>query len=152
MIERFKSIARVELPCRKVNVFIGEPDTGKTNILEALYFLSHLGWVLPIGNSLRLRQDVGLEALFYRQFINHTIHIALRFSSPSQSPELVTSVDLRNRNLHITLGPGNQVFREVEVPFNQQNHFPELMPIRYYVFGSSEQWGYGAGGPFGAQT
>lgn len=41
MIERlsvtnFKSVRLMEIPCRRVNVFIGEPNTGKTNILEAL--------------------------------------------------------------------------------------------------------------------
>lgn len=35
-IENFKSIRRLELECRRVNVFIGEPNTGKTNALEAL--------------------------------------------------------------------------------------------------------------------
>jgi len=46
-IERFKSIRTLELSCRRVNVFIGEPNTGKSNILEALGLLSWLGWARP---------------------------------------------------------------------------------------------------------
>ena len=46
-IERFKSIRTLELSCRRVNVFIGEPNTGKSNILEALGLLSWLGWERP---------------------------------------------------------------------------------------------------------
>jgi AAA15 family ATPase/GTPase len=37
-IKGFKSIRQLDLSCRRVNVFIGEPNTGKTNILEAFAF------------------------------------------------------------------------------------------------------------------
>ncbi|MCU0346353.1 MAG: AAA family ATPase [Saprospiraceae bacterium] len=39
-ISHFKSIREMELDCKRVNVFIGEPNKGKTNILEALSLLS----------------------------------------------------------------------------------------------------------------
>jgi len=39
-IENFKSIKHLKLNCKKVNIFIGEPNTGKSNILEALGFMS----------------------------------------------------------------------------------------------------------------
>ena len=35
-IRNFKSIRELDLDCRRVNVLIGEPNAGKTNILEAL--------------------------------------------------------------------------------------------------------------------
>ena len=35
-IKNFKSVEHLELSCRRVNVLIGEPNTGKSNILEAL--------------------------------------------------------------------------------------------------------------------
>lgn len=35
-IENFKSLQQVELNCKRVNVFIGKPNSGKSNILEAL--------------------------------------------------------------------------------------------------------------------
>jgi predicted ATPase len=41
-IRNFKSVEHVELNCRRVNVFIGEPNTGKSNILEALGLLSYV--------------------------------------------------------------------------------------------------------------
>ena len=37
-IRNFKSVRELDLSCRRVNVFIGEPNAGKTNILEALAF------------------------------------------------------------------------------------------------------------------
>lgn len=35
-IRNFKSVRELDLSCRRVNVFIGEPNTGKTNVLEAM--------------------------------------------------------------------------------------------------------------------
>ncbi|OQA11318.1 MAG: recombination protein F [Bacteroidetes bacterium ADurb.Bin397] len=40
-IRNFKSIEDISIPsCKRVNVFIGEPNSGKSNILEALTFFS----------------------------------------------------------------------------------------------------------------
>ena len=35
-IKNFKSIKNLELTCGRVNVFIGEPNTGKSNLLEVI--------------------------------------------------------------------------------------------------------------------
>ena len=35
-IQNFKSIRHIEFPARRVNLFIGQPNSGKSNILEAL--------------------------------------------------------------------------------------------------------------------
>ncbi len=44
-IKNFKSIKDLAIDCRRVNLFIGEPNTGKSNILEALGLLSWLGYL-----------------------------------------------------------------------------------------------------------
>lgn len=80
-IQRFKSIQSLTLACRKINVFIGPPDTGKTNILEALFLVSCIGWSRPIGPALRLRAEIGFDPLFYRQFFDAPIEIALSLKS-----------------------------------------------------------------------
>jgi hypothetical protein len=41
-IRNFKSIKHVTLESRRVNILIGEPNTGKSNILEAIGLLSHV--------------------------------------------------------------------------------------------------------------
>ncbi|MBN2239388.1 MAG: AAA family ATPase [Dehalococcoidales bacterium] len=41
-ISNFKSIKNLDISCGKINVFIGEPNTGKSNILEALGLLSFM--------------------------------------------------------------------------------------------------------------
>lgn len=42
-IHNFKSIKELSLPCKRFNIFIGEPGTGKSNLLEALGLLSFVG-------------------------------------------------------------------------------------------------------------
>jgi AAA15 family ATPase/GTPase len=40
-IFNFKSIKHLKLKCKRINLFIGEPNTGKSNILETIGILSH---------------------------------------------------------------------------------------------------------------
>ena len=39
-IRNFKSIKELDFKAKRINVFIGEPNTGKSNILEALGMFS----------------------------------------------------------------------------------------------------------------
>ncbi len=49
-IRNFKSIQSLALECKRVNVFIGKPNVGKSNILEALSLLgAHYGTAQPHG-------------------------------------------------------------------------------------------------------
>ncbi len=45
-IKNFKSIKHLKLDCKRVNVFIGKPNTGKSNILESVGIFS-----LPFVNE-----------------------------------------------------------------------------------------------------
>ena len=40
-IKNFKSIRELKLDCKRINIFIGEPNTGKSNILESLGLFSY---------------------------------------------------------------------------------------------------------------
>jgi len=150
-IRRFKSVRSLDLQCRKVNVIIGEPDTGKTNILEALYFLSRLGWNLPIDSSLRLSAEPGFDQLFYRQFFDAPIEIRMHLVPPhpeSAAEEITLTASIQGAEgaLNVQcapLGPGGVV------RFGHQFHVPPLDWIRFYAFTSSQQWGYSTGFPHG---
>jgi hypothetical protein len=39
-IKNFKSIKYLSIDCKRINLFIGEPNAGKSNILEALGVIS----------------------------------------------------------------------------------------------------------------
>ncbi len=62
----FKSIEKVELHCKKINIFIGPSGSGKSNILEAIGILS-----LNLSKELlRIEKD---EELFYMYDISRDI-------------------------------------------------------------------------------
>jgi hypothetical protein len=154
-IARFKSIKKLTLPCRKVNIFIGAPDTGKTNILESLYMLSRLGWNWPLDTSLRIRQEMGFDVLFYRQFFDAPIspgmelgppypssysHGDLLFTAAAESGGQVLALDL------MPAGP-----RGARVSFGTQYHIPSLDWIRFYSYTQSEHWSYNPNVHLGSQ-
>jgi hypothetical protein len=73
-ISNFKSVKQLDLDCKKINLFIGEPNTGKSNILEALALLSWCGH--PAAGL--LKQFVRLQSLqdlFYDQLLDHEVTI-----------------------------------------------------------------------------
>ncbi len=74
-ISNFKSIRQLDLDCKKVNLFIGEPNTGKSNILEALALLS---WCARSGQG-SLHDYIRFEFmqnLFHDQLLDQAIDIS----------------------------------------------------------------------------
>jgi hypothetical protein len=135
-ISRFKSIRELSIPCRKVNLFIGAPDTGKTNILEALQLMSCLGWGLNIGTSIRLSQNLGFQPLFYRQFLDQPIVIALD----------ETTVSARVEANGLKLAYDRQGTRaESQISFPGRFPVDALLWVRHYTYLSSSVWTYVAG-------
>ncbi len=62
-IQHFKSIEHLQIECKKLNVFIGEPNTGKSNILEAIGVFS-----LPFCNTLKeLVRFENMSDLFFEK-------------------------------------------------------------------------------------
>ena len=82
-VSNFKSVRQLDIECKKVNLFIGEPNTGKSNILEALALLS---WCARpdqnLGDYVRYQT---IQNLFYDQLVDHEIQMSLGLSS--QKPE-----------------------------------------------------------------
>ncbi|MDW8000595.1 MAG: AAA family ATPase [Candidatus Nitrosocaldus sp.] len=62
IIENFKSIKRIEMECKRVNVLIGGPNTGKSNILEALGLVCALQTYKSINMFVRYRD---ISDIFY---------------------------------------------------------------------------------------
>ena len=76
-IKNFKSIKDLEIECKKINLFIGEPNTGKSNILEALGLLSQCRYRHD-NTGKKLRDFVRFEKmgnLFYDENLDDTISI-----------------------------------------------------------------------------
>lgn len=64
-ISNYKSIKKVDLDCRRINVLVGEPNVGKSNILEALD-LSYLSWMLAadVNNELSGHELIDIKKYF----------------------------------------------------------------------------------------
>ena len=81
-IRNFKSVEHVDLSCRRVNVLIGEPNTGKSNILEALGLISYVGhFDSPTDLQSFVRCDE-VSNLFYDGDLSREIEITLGREEP----------------------------------------------------------------------
>ncbi len=72
-IKNFKSIKHLTLDCKKINLFIGEPNTGKSNILETFGLFSFLFY-----NAIKPRDFFRFEDmsnLFYDENLEENITI-----------------------------------------------------------------------------
>ena len=80
-VKNFKSVKELEIDCRRVNLLIGEPNTGKSNILEALGLLSWGGhYNHHLYHDHHLREYVrfqSMQNLFYDGFLDKPIEIAI---------------------------------------------------------------------------
>jgi AAA15 family ATPase/GTPase len=73
-IRNFKSIKELDIDCARVNLFIGEPNTGKSNILEALGLLSWMGHRAntPLNEYARFQ---GIQNLFFDEIVENPVKI-----------------------------------------------------------------------------
>lgn len=75
-IKNFKSIKQLNLDCKRINILIGEPNTGKSNILESLGIFSFA--VYYSGNNFRdfIRFE-RMSNLFYDENLDEPIKMKL---------------------------------------------------------------------------
>jgi predicted ATPase len=108
-IANFKSIRQLDLDCKKINLFIGEPNTGKSNILEALALLSWCGrYSQPLSDYVRFQL---VQDLFYDGLLNEEIKISMSLSSDQHTAELY--VRFERDHFEFRDQPASQRFREV---------------------------------------
>lgn len=73
-IKNFKSIKHLTLDCKRVNVFIGKPNVGKSNILEALGLFSSVYIEENLNELVRMKK---VDDLFFDSFLSNKIEIKL---------------------------------------------------------------------------
>ena len=104
-IKNFKSIEHLDIDCRRVNVLIGEPNTGKSNILEALGLISYAGHSNEVSDFNGFVRCDDVSNLFYDGDLSRRLEIIL---SPLPSP-MTTSYRLI-LGLHIRAFPHSPSF------------------------------------------
>ncbi|PIY18735.1 hypothetical protein COZ13_09040 [Candidatus Desantisbacteria bacterium CG_4_10_14_3_um_filter_40_18] len=75
-VKNFKSIKDLEIDCGRINLFIGEPNAGKSNILEAIGLLSWCG-----GRYTDLKEYIRfhtMQNLFCDNLIDEPIEIKIK--------------------------------------------------------------------------
>jgi AAA15 family ATPase/GTPase len=82
-IRNFKSIKQLNLDCNKINLFIGEPNTGKSNILETLGLFSFIKFgqiedFIRIEAMTNLFHDENLDEILSIEADNKVLEIAFK--------------------------------------------------------------------------
>ncbi len=76
-IKNFKSIKQLKLDCKRINVFIGWPNTGKSNILESLGLLSFGSYSRTQTSILdKFVRFEGISNLFYDEDLDEELRIS----------------------------------------------------------------------------
>ena len=75
-INNYKSINQIDLNCSRINVLIGEPNSGKSNILEALD-LSYLSWLMHSNSITKISgfEEVSIKDFFRADKAERLFHL-----------------------------------------------------------------------------
>jgi AAA15 family ATPase/GTPase len=148
VIKNFKSIKELDIDCRRINLFIGEPNTGKSNILDALAFLSCIGH----DEKLKFNEFVRFESisdLFYDNVLEENINISIRtrdYISTDISFDFDNfhinikafedgNLDSKPSDFHTRLDYSGDITEQRTTPFDSFNRqFEEFKLIKYYKF------------------
>lgn len=140
-IKGFKSIKEAGLDTARINVFIGEPNSGKTNIIECVGLLS-LCYAKKVENIVRFED---FSNLFYDNYIKKDAVIKFDFVNENQlsvyernrEAELVIS----NIESHASISYNNILFPENQFKIIYKNNKwagtsgpAENLPVKYYDF------------------
>lgn len=143
-VSNFKSVRQLDIECKKVNLLIGEPNTGKSNILEALALMSWCG-----RHDQNLRDFVRFQVvqnLFHDQLLDSKILISVvgeiadglcvyfkdpHFTLTSEDPNFDWSATLDNEGREITTTDGLQSLASGNIRFfrfKNLSDYPDTTP------------------------
>jgi len=124
-IEKFKSIKYLKLDCRKVNIFIGKPNAGKSNILESIGIFS-----LPFVGELKgLIRFENMPNLFYDNELSEKLKITF--------DEAVCEIRFENGRFIGQGTKGTFVDFEFDIDYLGRGNYslyPGISPVKFYKF------------------
>lgn len=103
-IQNFKTIKQVKLKCKRINLFIGKPNVGKSNLLEAL---SLLGSIYSFNQDRFLADFIRykkFDDLFYDTITTNDIHLKSDIGS------VLIRYFVHSRTFDYTLAPDKETF------------------------------------------
>ena len=130
-VKNFKSIKDLTLSCKEINIFIGEPNTGKSNILETLGIFSY-GYY-GIKNGISLNDFVRFE-MMSNLFYDETLDDSVEIKFDDKSLELKFEND-RFRGEYTENGkPVSSFDYDYIGNGNHTKHNDDLFPFKFYKF------------------
>ena len=132
-VDRFKSLRRLDLSCRRINLFVGEPNTGKSNILEALGMLSWCGRLEATINSFVRFQLT--QNLFY----DNLTDAPLRIECQGQ-PSSVLLVKFEGERFHFQLNDKRAAMLDYRGKGSVSRRSPEVSSIKFYRYHVLERY------------
>lgn len=138
-IKNFKSIKHLQQPCRRINIFVGEPNAGKSNILEAFGLFS-FGYYSRYGKSLADFVRYGkISHLFYDEDLTQKIQmvfgdIALEIEFKDARFQGVWLELKDNQRNRIGLLHGDYA------SFKPQEVSDRLIPFKFYKFAAGQSF------------
>src|SRR5208283_990264 len=79
-IKNFKSIREVSVDCRQINLFIGQPNSGKSNLLEAIGLASFMGHGM-YNNLADFVRFENMRDFFYDHLLDQPISVEFGFGN-----------------------------------------------------------------------
>jgi predicted ATP-dependent endonuclease of OLD family len=138
IIKNFKSIKELKFNAKRINLFIGKPNTGKSNLLEALGIFS-----LPYSDGGKLKFITRIESavdLFFDNQTSQRIEVKadeLSWQGWSEGDNVIIKCEIPGDSLprfHYSLNPRGEIFyRSTQSPlpdikfyrFRILEHFPK---------------------------
>ena len=146
-IYNYKSIRELHLNCSRINILVGEPNTGKSNILEALD-LSYLSWLIHSNNIAEKsgHKKVEIKDFFRADNVEKLFHLgntANPISIIKNGLPLDTSLRFNNENDKniFEWSNSNGTITELNSDFEPNTNTQYYSsPVKPYRFKDNIQW------------
>ncbi len=131
-IQNFKSIRNLNIECKRVNIFIGKPNVGKSNLLEAIGFLSAGGYGGKLKDFVRFEN---ITNLFFDNNLEEKVEIyagAIRYVLEFRDSQFLLTAEDRNEKLSDTmkLDFSGEIIKSINLPKLRES----LQRFKFYRF------------------
>lgn len=137
-IENFKSVKEVNLKCSRVNVLIGKPNTGKSNILEALGLFTSVRYQKFTSDNKNFSKDILRYDHLMNLFLDNNVAGRIKITVDLNSLEIFMKRDIIYMNLQNMIDKkgfielhSNELYIDESRIRIYDDFFP---PIKFYRF------------------
>jgi len=133
-IENFKSIKHLKLDCKRINIFIGEPSTGKSNILEVSGFISSLYHGQTPRGFVRFEN---MRDLFYDHVLENKVDMGF--------DEKTLEITFKDGSFIVNYSDGKAASTRIFVydydgHAREMSHKPDFSTFKFYRFAIRENY------------